>query len=327
MSAGVATLHTEGLSISRMNRSKSEEQRFTEPDAKRIKFSTLGAALIAMAGICVVTIVDYTTGGKVGLSPFYIAVISFVTWWAGLYWGIAMASLATLGWFAAIVPWRQPHEWFVEGINAGMRSIIFIAFAFLVARIRRDQQRLERLNIVLKGAIARESSNARTDVLTGLLNRRGFQEQVEREIARCMRQSAPLSVGYLDIDNFKRINDSKGHEWGDACLCEVASALVSMLRPSDVSARLGGDEFAMLLPMTDLAAAEQVAGRLHTVMQSKLRDYGDADLGISLGVVSFNTPPSTVSELFRQADATMYRAKQAGKGRVIVAQGQEALVE
>jgi diguanylate cyclase (GGDEF)-like protein len=126
---------------------------------------------------------------------------------------------------------------------------------------------------------------ARTDVLTGISNARGFREQAARELARCLREGCGFSLAYFDIDNFKRINDRFGHRFGDAVLRRVGTVLAQSVRRSDVAARLGGDEFIVLFPATDYSGAEAAVENLHAAIKQAFVD-SERPISFSAGVVT-----------------------------------------
>lgn len=166
---------------------------------------------------------------------------------------------------------------------------------------------------------------AQTDALTGLCNRRHFYTLGRRELARCARTGAPLSLLMLDIDHFKSVNDSHGHETGDQALVALAGACAPELRENDVLARLGGEEFAVLLPDTGIATARHVAERLRAALAGlSLRSSAGASLGFTVSIGVSCAQAWTADELdamLRRADAALYRAKAAGRNQVMVDPG------
>lgn len=160
---------------------------------------------------------------------------------------------------------------------------------------------------------------ARTDALTGLLNRRAFDEQLQREIQRTMRTSEPLALLLGDVDHFKQINDRRGHAAGDEALTHVAQTLTHTARTVDTVARVGGEEFALLLPGTDLDGALDAAERL----RQALADSPDG-LTMSFGVVEAPHHGHTPDDLLRAADRALYTAKQRGRDRAVAPEGATA---
>ncbi len=158
------------------------------------------------------------------------------------------------------------------------------------------------------------------DPLTDLLNRRRFEEELTREVARCLRYGTGGALLLLDLDNFKQVNDSYGHLWGDEVLRGTARLLGSRLRGTDVLARLGGDEFAVLLPEADEVRAVKLAEELLEVVRQHEFETNHArlELTTSVGVVALDDLPSSGSEPLAAADTAMYRAKHEGRDRLAV---------
>ncbi len=174
-------------------------------------------------------------------------------------------------------------------------------------------------NIRLREALRTESIK---DPLTGLYNRRYLQEVLDREIRRSIRSEQHLGIVMLDLDYFKKFNDTYGHQAGDAVLRETASFLVRSVRAEDFVCRYGGEEFVMVLPTANLRAAEARAQRI----REKLRDLVIMDHGRSLGVITASIGVAALpdqgmneKELLQAADAALYRAKREGRDRVVVA--------
>ncbi len=157
-----------------------------------------------------------------------------------------------------------------------------------------------------------------TDPLTGLNNRRYFFEAARRELERARRYQSPLSLIMLDIDHFKRVNDTYGHLAGDRVLVAVAARCKEKLREVDISARYGGEEFVFLLPETNLEGAGQVADRLRAVVNDVPIDAGDkkVSISISLGVAELDEECADIQALVRRADQALYKTKETGRGQV-----------
>jgi len=167
---------------------------------------------------------------------------------------------------------------------------------------------------------------ARIDPLTGLLNRRGFSEEVARRLARLLHEAQPGCLVYIDLDNFKLVNDTHGHEAGDAALIALSRILRESTRAGDVIARLGGDEFVMWLEGIGDAEVERRAEMLIAACRplAGLSHNPARPLGVSLGLAIYDpTRPEMPESLLARADAAMYRAKQQGKGAFVIAVAQE----
>ena len=158
---------------------------------------------------------------------------------------------------------------------------------------------------------------ARTDALTGLLNRRGFETQMAFAVALARRSSRPLSLITVDVDHFKRVNDTYGHEAGDEVLRRLARTLESRLRGSDVVARLGGEEFVALLPDTDLNGAQSIAQALVAAMAEQ-QDPVVGTITVSAGVATMRGAEDNGAAMLRRGDAALYEAKGQGRNRVCV---------
>ncbi len=182
-------------------------------------------------------------------------------------------------------------------------------------------------------SIQREMARqARTDPLTGLLNRRAFLDEIARRIDRQDREGTPSTLIFADLDHFKQVNDAQGHEAGDACLCIVAALLRATVRPTDLVARLGGDEFALWLDGADemIAAERAEALRLQTPpalahFSPVLPHLGQdgAKLGMSIGIATrWPELGEDIETLMHRADTVMYEVKRAGRGRWRVSQPQ-----
>jgi diguanylate cyclase (GGDEF)-like protein len=164
-------------------------------------------------------------------------------------------------------------------------------------------------------ALRRERWSAVTDSLTGILNRRGLEERLERGLATAQERRAPLSVLVFDCDDFKDINDRAGHEFGDALLREVAHVLAQSLPEGAEAARLGGDEFVVMLPGAGAEVAEALGGRIRIVLAAGLTEAG-FPLRISAGISTYPFDGASSTGLLRAADQALYAAKDAGKDRV-----------
>ncbi|HEX7477206.1 MAG TPA: diguanylate cyclase [Polyangiales bacterium] len=270
-------------------------------------------AVAAIASICIALIaaVDSQVGRTFPLFLFYLLPVGVGAWFAsrrvGLWLSVWSASLCVA---VELMSWPAIRPVSVAW-NAGTRFAL-LAVATLLLCTLRDQ-------------LAREHKLAHTDSLTELLNRRAFGSLLEREAERARRYAHPISVLYLDLDDFKVVNDSQGHGEGDRVLCEVARLLLASCRASDGVARIGGDEFAVLCPEADEYAAAAVARKVHTGI-SQLLESG-SQLTISIGVTTFLDVPNDLRQLLRRADSSMYLAKRGGKNRVhhtVVARGSES---
>jgi len=168
------------------------------------------------------------------------------------------------------------------------------------------------------------------DMLTGVMTRRAFFNSAESALRIASRNKTPVSTLSIDIDDFKRINDSHGHSAGDAALCTFGTVLRECARKSDIVGRIGGEEFALLLPDTDLAGAVNFASKIRGAMQNAVIGTGNGILRftVSIGATQANESGAmTLESLLRQSDLALYRAKRSGKDCVIAYPAEEPAVQ
>jgi diguanylate cyclase (GGDEF)-like protein len=196
------------------------------------------------------------------------------------------------------------------------RWIVVVASASVVAAF---VDVLTRRNDELHALLAGE---ARTDQLTGLLNRRGFEERASVELAHARREGHEIAVASFDIDYFKRINDEWGHETGDRALVRLGSVLTSQSRDVDVVARIGGEEFVALLPGTNSADADIFTQRIRRALAAA-DTSGLPTVRVSAGVASA-IAPENVEPLLHRADSALYAAKRDGRNRTVITEHPDA---
>ena len=164
--------------------------------------------------------------------------------------------------------------------------------------------------------LTRLADEARTDALTGLLNRRGFDERAELELARARRERHAIAVATIDVDYFKRINDDWGHEVGDRVLARTGVVLAAETRDIDVVARFGGEEFVVLLPGCDSADGEAFTERVRFALAGD--DAGGLPtVRVSAGIHA-TLAPRNINTMLQRADSALYEAKRAGRDRTVI---------
>jgi diguanylate cyclase len=185
---------------------------------------------------------------------------------------------------------------------------------------RQEMQKAEARITALESQLVHMGELVREDQLTGSLNRRGMDESLEREIMNADRLGAPLCIALLDLDDFKRINDTHGHATGDEVLVHLVNVVKETLRKLDVIARFGGEEFLVLLPETEPAEAMQIITRVQRELTKRIFMHNTQRLLITFsGGVAYRAPGETQADLIKRADVALYKAKNAGKNRVILA--------
>lgn len=272
-------------------------------------------ALGIVAALALVGLLDYVTGPWLSFALLYVTPVLAAAWWLGRGPALLAGLTAGIAWFEAEA-WGHRGEPARDLLwNSMSRLVMLVAMAAMVVRIREDRQRLKDVNTRLAEMLSGAEKLARTDPLTTLPNRRAFLERLGGELTRARRNSAPICIAYLDVDNFKQLNDHRGHLEGDVFLRLIASAIKDTVREADVAARLGGDEFAVLFIDAKRIAIEQLAHRLLARVRALGERYPGLDLGASLGMAWFDAPPESAEQILKTADGAMYEAKSAGKHR------------
>ncbi len=268
----------------------------TPSPSKQIKISWVFASFLMIA---VIGILDTFSGPQLSFEIFYLIPVALAVWFAGKWPGIFIALASAAAWISIDLKDRPPnHDPFVYSWNIAVKFAFFAIVAFILP--------------VFKNEWAREKEAARTDYLTGLSNKRNFYDIAEAEVRRTNRYNHPFTFAYMDIDNFKFVNDRMGHNAGDLLLQKIGHLLKKNVRSIDIIARLGGDEFAILLPETQSHAARIVIQRIHKDL-CDLAEKNEWPVSFSFGVTTFVRPPESVAEMVRRTDNLMYAAKNSGK--------------
>ena len=267
-----------------------------EPDPRRqTMLVAAGVAATALIGF-----VHYASGPKYEFHIFYLLPVIAVSWHVGLRAGIGIALLSVLNWL--VMEWLTFDDDAATVLfNEVVRLAVLLVVSYLAARLR--------------AVLRRESSFARIDPLTGLANRRLFHEQGDAELSRMRRHRYPLTVAFIDLDNFKTVNDTLGHAAGDALLKAAANTLRLDTRAVDTVGRLGGDEFAVLMPELAREAASARAVQMQQRLLACMTEHA-WPVTVSVGVVTCLVPPPGFEVLIDRADALMYEVKRDGKNNI-----------
>jgi len=257
----------------------------------------LGFVLIGGVGY-----LDFRTSYEITLSLFYLIPIFLLTWYIGQRIGIAASIISAIIWFAAQVLTGRSfsHPAFYVW-NFFIELSFFFIVVFLLAALRQ--------------AFDHEKELSQTDYITGAANSRLFYYLLQMEINRSRRYKHPFTIVYLDIDNFKAVNDQFGHTIGDKVLRTVAQLAKVHIRKTDVLARLGGDEFALLLPETNQEFTRVVLQNIHQVI-GECMQKNNWPVTFSTGALTCISPPDSPDEIIKMVDDLMYSVKHSGKDSV-----------
>jgi diguanylate cyclase (GGDEF)-like protein len=262
------------------------------------KSTRAGIWVLAACGVGIVGYIDYVTGYKVSVSVFYLVPVAMAGWYAGRWTGAGIGLISTVSWYVADFAAGQPYlHPAIEIWNGLVRVGFFLTVSLLVTALRASYRHVTHL--------------ARIDGLTELYGRRTFEDRLEHDLALARRRKSAVTLAYLDLDDFKAVNDTYGHVEGDRVLQETARVLKNAVRQADTVARLGGDEFAVILPDTDSQGAQEVIANLVREFKKEF-----SKVTCSVGVVTFLAPDLSVPAAIAAADEVMYEAKRKGKGAV-----------
>ena len=258
----------------------------------------LGLGLLLLGGIA---FLDYSTGVEYSFSLFYLLPISLISWTISERFGLVFAILSSCVWIAVdLWPGNRAVNLFAYAWNATARLGFFLLPVFII--------RLNR-------AMQHERILARTDFLTGVLNTRYFRDLAQMEINRSFRYKRTFTIAFIDVDNFKTINDTFGHATGDTVLRAIATNIKIHLRKTDLVARVGGDEFVVLLTETGQQTAPIAFSKMQRALSKEMEENGWV-ITFSIGVLTLTAPTISVDEMLGRADQLMYVVKNNGKNNI-----------
>ncbi len=261
-----------------------------------------GLTLISLTLVTVIGLLDYWIHWEIYMFAFYLLPIFLATWFVGKWAGVLTSFFGSTFWLAADL--LSTHNYWQLWISIGNAIIIF-SFYLIITYILMQ----------LSKALDNKKELDQTDYLTGAANRRLFFELANAEIKKAHRYRRPITLVYLDLDNFKTINDTMGHNTGDRVLLLIAHTMKMNIRVSDTITRLGGDEFAIMLPETGATAAAIVIDKIFKKLDEIIRRH-KWPLTFSCGVFTFVNPPLSVDVMVYKADQLMREAKQSGKNQI-----------
>jgi diguanylate cyclase (GGDEF)-like protein len=267
------------------------------------RWSTTQLGVLCALVVLFVGFIDFVTGDEIDLTIFYFIPIFVVSWLGRPRLAYLFAAMSALE--RVVADLMAGHVYANNVIpfwNAVAHSMVFFAIAYAVGYMRRLYDS--------------EVTLSRTDPLTGVANMRRLVDYANTTVARARRHSFDITMVYLDLDNFKWVNDNLGHRVGDEVLIVTANALRESVRAVDMVSRIGGDEFVIFMPEVDHERAVEVIERLHEGVVAEI-EQRKWPVTISIGVVTYDSPPNSVSDMIAGADKLMYEAKRAGKNRMV----------
>lgn len=258
----------------------------------------LGAWVICSAIIVLLGLLRTATDAEFTFASAAIVPVVIISWIGGHTQGYLFSLLVALMWASAdSMAERHFSAAWIPFANGFTQLVTYSFVSFLVLH--------------LKDLLVLEKELATRDGLTNLLNRRAFFELGEAEVDRSRRYGHSIAVVFFDLDDFKQLNDTRGHKVGDQALQAVATALRNELRSTDHVARLGGDEFAVLLPELDFGAAKDAGDKIMRAVDRAMKKF--PPVSVSVGISWFEAAESEFSAMLASADALMYEIKREGK--------------
>ena len=247
---------------------------------------------ISLILVFLIGIIDYASGYEYSFSIFYLIPVIWATWNAGRWSGILISVFSTITWVEADLLAKHLYSQpFIPYWNGLVRFGVFITVTLLLAELRKS--------------LDRETNIARTDHLTKAANLRSFYEAVETEATRARRYNRLFTLAYLDLDNFKTVNDQLGHREGDFLLQKVATTMMEQVRQTDIVSRQDGK----------LESARDVLKRLREKILQSMQE-NNWKVTVSMGSVTYRSIPDSVDEIIRKADDLMYLVKREGKNDI-----------
>jgi diguanylate cyclase (GGDEF)-like protein len=259
-------------------------------------------AAIAFSLVIFLGAIDYLTGPDLSVFIFYLIPVFLGTWFVGKGAGIALSVFSAATWFLAdLMSFRVMSNAFISTWNLTTEVIFLLGAGYVLS--------------MLKTSLERAEEAARIDYLTGAVTGRYFRELADRELDRMRRYNHPFTAAYMDLDNFKAVNDTFGHEAGDELLKQVVKTVIENIRSTDIIARMGGDEFVILFPETGTETAKTALAKVreHLLWAMKQDRW---PVTFSFGMVTFISPPESVDQVIRLTDKLMYTVKNSGKNTI-----------
>jgi diguanylate cyclase (GGDEF)-like protein len=261
--------------------------------------------LIVFASIMVILIglIDYFTGIEVSVAILYLLPVMYVVWFVDRMAAWILSLVCAIEVFLADIVYGHIYSNpFAPYWNAFVWLAFFMLLVYMLSSLRDN--------------LEHEREISRYDALTNVLNRKAFYEILLGEIQRSIRYNHPITLVYLDCDNFKSINDKYGHKTGDILLQMLAETIKLNIRNVDIVGRLGGDEFSLILPESNFDSANTVLTKIQrlTAAMFKRKKW---KVSLSIGACTYIEPPLSADAAIQHVDKLMYKAKNEGKNKIV----------
>lgn len=267
------------------------------------KLPEWGIIFIAVLFFVLSTILNYYSNFEMAFSVLYIVPVFMVAWYIGPKSAVIISLLSAITWnINEIYSGKVFAHYVIPYFNTLIRFNVFAIISLFIIEIR--------------GKLNQTLYLADTDYLTGLANSRNLHENIKIEAEKNKQYKRPFTLIYMDLDNFKEVNDTKGHDIGDKLLQNVAEIMKSNVRHTDVAARMGGDEFAILLPETEYNGAETVLAKFHSSFLQSM-NLNEWPVTFSIGAITFQNALHDSRIMIKAVDDLMYNVKTNGKNRIL----------
>lgn len=268
----------------------------------RQKTSMARASIVAAALTAILGCADFSISSDVSFSIFYLIPVTVAVFLSGRLLGLIFSVICALVWIAAdIASGLNYHIWYIPVWNTLVRLGYFVFHTLLL------NQLLTTISMIQSASLK--------DPLTKVANWRCFEQYSSQLLQQAGRDNIKMTIAYIDVDNFKKINDSLGHGVGDEVLIQIAQTIQQQIRSQDMIARLGGDEFAVVLNNTDLKTSQEILDRIRhaTAQEMQARNW---DVTLSIGAMVFSVLPMTITPMLKMVDDLMYDVKKNGKDNI-----------
>jgi diguanylate cyclase (GGDEF)-like protein len=255
--------------------------------------------LLSFLSLSILFSIEYLLRSYIDLMPLYIIVVLLASWYGSSKTGISLSIIISA--FLLISSSGDELSYFYNNSKIAVIFAVNFSVAILVTNFR--------------NVYGFEAEAADTDTLTGVHSLRSFYAEIANEILRSRRYEHRFSLAYIDVDDFKKINDTLGHHEGDRLLIELANCLTTSLRATDTVARIGGDEFVCLMPETEETQAKSAILNVESSLKKGMSKK-NWNVSFSIGLVTFDTLPEDVHEALKVADELMYSVKKSKKNAI-----------